>query len=174
MSTIGDAQPKRLLEGLAGDDEGFFTSIVKDIHRLLRRRALSPKQIDSMARLLLGLQRLPLSTPGLDITFALYLDDRSIGDGEYWFYDKIHMNEFSITLSSGSWHHEQDGWEHETPISTDSYLWLTHETNRINWLSQFKKKCSRKDSEIEIEDNSNCVLLDWKSPESGTSFWQSL
>lgn len=174
MSTANNGQPERLLEGLADDDEIFFTSIVKDIHRLLRRRTLSPKQINSMARLLLGLQRLPLSTPGLDITFALYLDDRSIGDGEYWFYDKIHVTEFSITLSVGSWHHEQDEWEHQTPISTDSYLWLTHETDRISWLGQFKKKCSRKDSEIEIEDNSNCALLDWKSPESGTSFWQSL
>jgi hypothetical protein len=74
--------------------------------RLLTNPACSSGQGATLAKALLGLARLPRSTPGLTVDFGFSVSCGGDGDARYW---SVHLDETELMWSAGGYIHGPNG-----------------------------------------------------------------
>lgn len=149
--------------------EGWWIEqIASSLRKLLNRDDLTLKQLVGICKLLLGLHRLPLITPGLDILLSLCMrvEDEA---GSY----EIGLSDERFYVSSGGML--------RGPLGFDSYSGVTVEIEQhfhsdnylyeVSWLEELSGMVEH--MSIRIEDDSDDALLDWDHPD-GSVFWSAL
>lgn len=150
------------------DDWSYLECVKKAIRALLRREDLTASQISGISKMVLGLGRMPLRTPGLDLQIVL---SRKFEE---------EASEYSIYLDENRFRTESGGYI-VGPMGSDSYSGPTFEVsidfrnedgwifNNPEWPDTFMEICENYDlSVIDLSDNS---LLDWDHPD-GSIFWE--
>lgn len=143
-------------------DGSAVQSLERTVRVLLRREEVSPSQISSLAKLLLGLQRLPFITPGLDV--HLSLSARYEDEGHGW----------DVYLREGWFCLEWAGWV-RGPCGTDSISGDPFEASpgsgacgslwELDWVRSMPDLAEW--AEVQLEDNSQDSRLDWEHDDGG-------
>lgn len=150
------------------DDGIYIYRVTNAIRALLKREDLTARQIASIAKLMLGLERMPLTTPGLDLSIELSEKGEG-GAGSY-----------SIELDENEFRTESGGYVNG-PMGPDSVSGPTFEVGikfrysdvswnfELDWPDIFAEM--RHHAKLTIRDESNDALLDWEHPD-GSIFWE--
>ncbi len=150
------------------EDIVLLERVINAVEALLCRDDLSPVQINSISKVLLGLRRIPLMTPGLDIELGL-LNEGEGGSYEY----TLVIKEDHFELSSGGFQLFQWGsdsisgptFEVENHYRTDMNIF------DLNWTDIVLEGV--KNFRIRIDDTSDDSQLDWAN-DDGSIFWDWL
>jgi len=147
------------------EDRELCDKLADGVRAMLTRSDLRPLQIASMARLLLGLSRLPLTTPGVDVFVTLHT---GTPDDSYAY--EIGIKEDQLWLGGGGYI--------RGPFGGDSYGGWVFEVEEafhsdpddaeLEWLDEFPDIALNYD--IEIQDDSDESQLDWEN-DDGSAFW---
>lgn len=149
------------------DDGYYIQRVSRAIRDLLRREDLTPKQVHSIAKMLLGLERLPLQTPGLNVSIELY----EKVDGE--------ATSYEIAFGGNEFRTASGGYV-EGSMGSDSFSGPTFEVGQqfrscdvfdisdLYWPQYFSDLSVQ--AKLRIEDNSDDELLDWEHS-NGLIFW---
>ena len=149
----------------SGDHE-YIERVSKSVWALLQRPGLTPRQIVSIGHMLLGLSRLPLRTPGLNVCISL------VSKPKGW------VLAYSILLNENTF---STGWGGSDNFSLGSdafdgslfsvgnhfrqYSGILHDEH---WPDVFSKMAA---ATLKIEDTSEDQNLDWDHPD-GSEFWE--
>jgi hypothetical protein len=148
------------------DDGHYFERIKIAVRNLLKRPDIIPRQIVSVGRLLYGIARFPLRTPGLDISLSLV----SKFGGEATVYG-LFLNEYRFSTKISGYINSGFG--------TDSFSEVTYEVEghrrryegwnifTESWPDVFNEM---ELAELDIQDESQDDLIDWSHPD-GSEFW---
>lgn len=151
-----------------GDDQYFIERVIRAIKALLKRDDLTASEISSISKLLLGLQRMPLRTPGLYI--RMDLSQKLDGDS----------TTYSISIDEDEFRTDSGGYV-EGPMGSDSFSGQSFEVGQrfrdcdawliidYSWPEVFAEMAQI--SRLSIEDYSDSASLDWEHPD-GTVFWE--
>jgi len=147
--------------------------LIAGVRRVLKRKSVTPQQIVGLGKLLHGLQRLPLSTPGVDITVTI-----ANRTSEDLFYQSVHLSESSFELSSG-------GAQYTPDVGSDSYTSFnflveaggfrdsTTVTEVEDWILGFIESLCDEEQAFEVDDQDEESALDWHE-EGGEDYWDQL
>lgn len=150
------------------EDVYYIQLVKKAIKALLHREDLTPNQVKSIAKMLLGLERLPLQTPGLDLHIGL----SEKNEGEVTSYD-VYLQECEFRTESGGYV--------SGPMGSDSISGPTFEVGQrfrscdlldiydLTWPYHFTELSAN--GKLRIEDDSDDTILDWEHPD-GSIFWE--
>jgi hypothetical protein len=146
--------------------------LIAGIRKVLKRDRITPQKIVGLGKLLHGLQRLPRSTPGIDIEVST--GHRS---NDNCFYQSLHLSESEFEISSG-------GAEYTPGVGSDSYTAFSflvevggsrEEKDVVeleNWISGFIASLCDDEQEFEIDDHEEDSALDWN--EVIEDYWDRL
>lgn len=136
---------------------------IQDIIRLLRSHLvrMSPRELKSAASTLLALERMPLVTPGIDVTFG-FQEPRN--DGNYAWAD-IAVSQDCFSLKIGEHFYDSDvGGNSETWIEFEAIAGDDRCYGSIEqWLDTTRQIADA--SIISCEDRSDHESLDWDAEE---------
>jgi hypothetical protein len=143
------------------------TGIITAIRKGFSRADITAEQIHRLAILLFALERLPLATPGVSADLTL-----SFRNSEGSSFQNIHLDEGSLSLSSG-------GYVHTPDIGGDSYSaeilmvevggFRDAKRNQFaDWLAEFKARLEDAEIEITVDD----ADVDWSNEPDGSS-WET-
>jgi hypothetical protein len=120
---------------------------------------MTPAQLRSIAALLLALKRLPLTTPGIDISLSFSQPNT---DGNYG-WAKIHISEYELRLGIGEHFYDprvggdtKSQTLFETCAGADTFL-----GDIESWLSYAEARSADGSLSVE-EDNSDFEGIDWE------------
>ena len=85
--------------GFLLEDCYVIEELIAGLHKVLKRKSITPRQIVSLGKLLHGLKRLPLATSGIDITVSI--EHRS-SDGNLS-YRSLRLSEDSGSSNGAGW-----------------------------------------------------------------------
>ncbi len=148
------------------EDSYYVGRVTQAVQNLLRREEITPRQIVGIGRALLGLGRLPLRTPGLDVQISL---SYKIGDG---------CQGYDLFISADRFATESGGYDN-FGFGTDSFSGTTFSVEpgcreyegflieTENWPDQFIEMLK---NDLKVVDCSIQDLLDWDHPD-GEVFW---
>jgi hypothetical protein len=146
------------------DDLYYVDQVTKAVRSLLDRPSISPDQVTSIKKALLGLSRLPLRTAGLEVEISL-VNKLNNAASSYIFF-----------ISSDRFATDSGGYDN-FGFGTDSFSGASFEVgpsyNEISgyydtWVDVFREMTA---AELIIHDESDDSLLDWDHPD-GTAFWE--
>lgn len=141
--------------GFASDDRGTIEIVRNGVARLLSRTATSAREALSLASLLVGLDRLPFGTPGLDV--QLYFRWARANN---YFGVKLSEDEFLVGANTG-------GDELEVNCLDTVILWVMQCHREgiempevVDWLSEWEESTCQPDGvrQILIEESSTASL----------------
>ncbi len=135
-------------------DRSYVASLAAGVRGLLGRADLAPRQITSLARLLLGLLRLPLPTPGLDVEL------RAEAGG---------VTACLVALTEERLYVTRDGMA--TPFEVDKSYRSDTDAAELAWLDRFAELATS--CELAVDDASDDASLDWERHD-GSAFWANL
>ena len=145
-----------------------FGYLIATIRALLQREDLSPQQLSTLSKFLLGLRRLPLVTPGLAV--RLELIDEAKDECRVW---EVWLHEDWFGAAWSGWVRGPLGID---SISGDpcelrpgrqyySCLW------EQEWMAELPNIASW--AKLRVEDDSRDAELDWDH-DDGSTFWSAL
>lgn len=149
------------------EDGCYIQLVIKAVRALLHREDLTANQVHSIAKMLLGLERLPLQTPGLFI--RIELSEKFGGE----------VMSYGVSLSDSEFRTDSGGYVNG-PMGSDSISGPTLEVgqcfrschllniNDLTWPHHFTELGAH--AELRIEDDSDDAILDWEHP-NGSIFW---
>ena len=148
------------LFGFFIEDHDHIQKLITGIRGALKRKSITPQQICGLGKLLQGLQRLPLSTPGVDICVSTR--NESAGGS---FYQSVQLAESSFELSSGGAEYGPAGSDTYTSFSflvelggfRDDRMGVEIE----DWLAGFIQSLCDEEQEFEVDDQDEGSALDW-------------
>jgi hypothetical protein len=148
------------------DDREYIERVAKAVRTLLQRPDLTPRQLVSIGRMLFGLSRMPLRTPGLNVRISLV----STPPGWVLAYSVRVSEAAFITESGGSDNFSlgSDAFDGSIfSVDKDSRQYGYGDIRAEHWPDVFfRVKAAR----LKIEDTSDDHLLDWEAPD-GAEFW---
>ncbi len=155
----------RYLLALEPEDRPLIAQVAGIVRTILTRPDLRPAQIASLARLLLGLNRLPLITPGVDVLVILstgtsddsYSHEIGIGEDRFWIGGGGYCRGPFGGDSYGSWTFEVEGSFHTDPDEAE-----------LEQLDEIQNIAL--DGAIAIQDGSDESQLAWED-DDGAPFW---
>jgi hypothetical protein len=151
-----------------GDDQYYIERVIKAVKALLKHRDISANQTSSISKLLLGLQKMPLITPGLYV--RMELSEKLNGDA----------TTYSISIGEDEFRTDSGGFV-SGPMGSDSFSGPTFEVGKrfrncdvwmiydLDWPEVFAEMSQH--SKLTIEDHSDNGSLDWEHPD-GSIFWE--
>jgi hypothetical protein len=144
-------------------DGEYVCQVAEAIRSLLNRSDLTPAQIVSVGRVLHGLHRMPLRTPGLDIQISLSIVNP--GGGESY---TLHICEDEFSAES-SGYIDSDNLSGFT-FSVDTVGRDEHGSNFSveSWPEAFEQLNF---ADLHIDDDSENNIMDWEHPD-GSDFWE--
>jgi hypothetical protein len=159
---------EKLFPLLERSERALVEKMAKVVRRCLRRQDLRPEQIHHLAILLLGLERLPIATPGMQVSLTLsYRTENEMT------YVGITLDDSSFSLSSG-------GSVYDPSVGSDSYgddvllveVGGYRDVNLpacVDWLMSLEARLE--DANVEIDFEGDESDLDWdESPDE--SAWE--
>jgi len=158
------------LFGFLQEDQHHIQEFIAGVRRALIRKSITPQQICGLGKLLHGLQRLPLSTPGVDICVSIR--NESAGSLSY---QSVQLTESSFELLSGGAEYGPAGSDSYTGFSflvevggfRDDRMFVEVE----DWLSGFVGSICDDEQEFEVDDQGEA--LDWHE-EVVEDYWEKL
>jgi hypothetical protein len=150
------------------EDSVLIERVIRAIKAFLTREDLTPAQVNTISKVLFGLYRFPLKTPGLDVELSAYNE----GEGGLFGYTLI-LREEHFELSSGGFERFPGGsdsvsgptFEVEDHYRTDLNIYdLTWADIVLEGAPNFI---------LEFMDCSDDKQLDWRH-DDGSIFWQWL
>jgi len=147
--------------GFLREDRHHIQELIAGVRRALKRKSVTPQQICGLGKLLHGLQRLPLPTPGINISVTI-----GSRTGENLFYQSVELSESSFELSSG-------GAEYTPGVGSDSHTSFSFLvevggfrdncmfTEIEDWISGFIKSLCDEDQALKVDDEDEGLALDW-------------
>lgn len=163
--TTSNIEVKRF--GFLIEDCAAIETLIAGVRKALKRKSITPRQICGLGKLLLGLERLPRPTSGIDITVSIGARTPN------------HFSCQSVSLSDSSFDIESGGSEYTPDVGSDSYTSFsfnvevggfrddTAAEEVYNWVSDFIESLCDESQDIEVEDQTDESMLDWdeKTPE---------
>lgn len=160
-------EPEALFPLIGSMDRSLIEKISKAVRNSFKREDLKAKQLHHMTVLLFGLERMPLATPGVNVT--LTVSSRTESEMSY---HSIHLDESSLSLSQG-------GSVYDPRVGGDNFgedILLVETTGfrddatmgYFDWLAIFKSRLEYDEIDFEIEDSCE---VDW-SLEPDASSWE--
>ncbi len=150
-------------------EDGYYVErVIKALDILLERNDLTSIQASSIKKIILGLERLPLPTPGLNVRIEL---SEKGEDGAV---------EYSICLDENEFMTDSGGFGNG-PGGSDSYSGLAFQVGKkfrncdawtifdLSWPDVFAEMSQN--AKLSIIDDSDNALLDWDHPD-GSIFWE--
>lgn len=160
------------LFGLLQEDHHHIQGLIAGIRRLLARKSITPQQISGLGKLLHGLQRLPLSTPGVDICVSKR--NENAGGSSY---QSVQLTESSFELMSGGAEYGPAGSDTYTGFSFLVELGGFRDDRMVeeieDWMAGFIQSLCDEEQELEVDDQDEGSALDWHE---GTveDYWEKL
>ncbi len=148
------------------DDMYYVEQVTEAIRALLRRADVTPEMAISIGHALLGLDRLPLRTPGMDIRISLVVKTNN------------DATSYDFFISTDRFATESGGYI-DSGYGTDSFSGNTFEVENEfrsydgyqitseRWADIFNEMDL---SQIKITDDSDDSILDWEHTD-GSEFW---
>jgi hypothetical protein len=142
--------------------------LVAGAKAIFERIDLAPQQISALSKLLLGLRRLPLVTPGLAVRLGLV--DESPDEGKAW---AVWLREDEFGAAWSGWVRGEMGTDSisSDPVELtpgepcDDYLWEQEWISHLPGIASWAK--------VRLEDDSRDSELDWLH-DDGSIFWSAL
>ena len=159
-----------------GDNEGYFPlwstdkpaigstiALVRD-----QLRKMSPEQVRAAATVLLALERLPATTPGIDVTFTLSQPNKN---GNYGWVD-VTITEHDLDFGLGEHFFDPKvGGDTETRMAFEVHAEeFLRKGDIVEWLEAAGVIAS--EGEAIVEDRSDISLLEWQF-EDGEIVWRA-
>ena len=156
--------------GFLQEDHHHIQGLIAGTRRALTRKSITLTQICGLGKLLHGLQRLPLPTPGIDICVSIR-GETDFGSS----YQSVRLAESSFELLSG-------GAEYG-PAGSDSYTGFSFlvevggfRDDRMlveveDWISGFVGSICDEEQEFEVDDQGEA--LEWHE-ELVEDYWEKL
>jgi hypothetical protein len=148
------------------DDGDYIQRVTEAIRSLLELPDLTPRQIVAIGRMLLGLSRMPLLTPGLGVEVSLRFKTEQSAISYDLFFSQNHFE----TSSSG---YNNFGFGSDS-FSGSNFIVESHARQcdagasyAESWPDIFLEMTA---AALEIRDDSDDQLLDWEHP-NGAVFW---
>ena len=160
------------LFGFLQEDRHYVQQMITGVRRALKRKSITPQQICGLGKLLQGLQRLPLSTPGVDI----YVSIRN--ENEYGFSSQsVQLTESTFELSSGGAEYGPAGSDSYTGFSFLVEVGGFRDDRMISeiedWMAAFIQSLCDEEQEFEVDDQDEESALDWHA-EVAEDYWEKL
>lgn len=176
----GDPQPEPdapFFMGMGESHKTIFGNLVVVLREQVNG-SLSPVQLDGLATLILALDRLPLTTPGLDCTLTLkrILDDIE-PMGQSYLSHMIIASESSLEISVGGAIYSDAGSDGFTDFSLyvsaddepcEPSLW-----DAIAWMASFQSDFALPGVDLKFKNSSTIAPEYWEA-DSGWEFWPLL
>jgi hypothetical protein len=164
---LPESEDAEALFPLFDTDRGLIEALARSVRKLIHREDATAEQIHHLAVLLFGLKRLPLTTPGVDVTLTLsYRTESSMN------YQSIDLDGSSFALSFGGSVYEPnigtDGYGDDVLMVEDGGFRDVKRRQIVDWLADFKRRLA--DAEIKMELDESCEV-DW-SEEPDDSAWE--
>ncbi len=155
------------------DESQYILEVTRRVRQLLTREDLRPKDICSISKALLGLQRLPQPTPGLSVHIELvYSGDHEVNSCELYIDESAFrtawIKEGYVQGPYGG--DSYDNSETALEVEYDGYHSDVRFMTLMAWLTDFEE---RRDAELHITDNSDDSELKWDD-DDGCEFWRML
>jgi hypothetical protein len=155
------------------DEMQYILEVTRRVKQLLSRDHLRPKEISSISKALLGLQRLPQPTTGLSVHIELvYSGDHEVNSCELYI-DESAFRTAWIKEGYVQGPYGGDSYDNsETALEVEygGYHSDARFMTLMAWLSDFEE---RQDAELRITDNSDDSELNWED-DDGSEFWRML
>jgi hypothetical protein len=147
------------------EDSDLVANLIMALRAMLGRDDLHPLQIVSLARLLLGMKRLPLVTPGLDVLVTV-----TTGTKDDWFSYEIGLSEDVLQIGGGGYV--------QGPLGGDSYggwAFMIEKSFRSDPIDARLESLDgiryiAAHGAVKIQDDSDESQLDWEN-DDGAGFW---
>lgn len=157
--------------GLTSEDGWGISEVIKVVREVAGWKSLRPVELRGLARLLLGLQRLPLATPGLDVeVYASHRDE----SGAYGY--TLRLDEMSFQAGSGGYVTGPYGADSVSgerfESETGGFRFADSGFSWAEWLDGFRMYLDE-ETGLKLSDGSDGGALDWEL-DDGAAYWQYL
>lgn len=160
------------LFGFLQEDHHHIQKLITGTRRALKRQSITPHQICGLGKLLHGLQRLPLSTAGVDICVSMR--NESAGGSSC---QSVRLTESSFEILSGGAEYGPAGSDGYTGFSflvevggfRDDRMFVEIE----DWIFSFIESLCDDEQEFEVDDQDEGSALDWQE-EVVEDYWEKL
>jgi hypothetical protein len=156
------------------EDHDIVERLIAAVRLLLHRKTLTPIQAHRVAIVLLALERLPLSTKGVEISLSF---SHRINDELS--YQALYIGETVFELQTG-------GSVYSPGVGGDNYadnvfvVELGNRRNKVDlltidgWLEGFSSEARDEGTEIEFEWLGDESQIDWENEEPTRQYWDNL
>jgi hypothetical protein len=148
------------LFGFLVEDHDYIQKLIAGIRGALKRKSITPQQICGLGKLLQGLQRLPLSTPGVDICVSMR--NESAGGLSC---QSVQLTQSSFELLSGGAEHGPAGSDSYTGFSFLVEVGGFRDDRMVaeteDWMAGFIESFCDEEQEFEVDDQAEGSALDW-------------
>lgn len=160
------------LFGFLQEDHHHIQQLITGVRRALKRQSITPQQFCGLGKLLHGLQRLPLSTPGVDICVSMRTES---ADG--FSYQSVELTESTFELLSG-------GAEYG-PAGSDGYTGFSFLVEGVgfrddrmvaeieDWIAGFVGSLCDEVQRFEVDNQDEGSGLDWDK-KVVEEYWEKL